>query len=246
MELLLICKNPSVRLFLILDMSSTSDARCRGSLLPDFSLRGSVSLPLSTNLADEKIVSSQHLVQGNLSAEESAHCSPFAIVILILRTAGLLTTFVSWRWAYYFQGMLSASFVLAIYFFVPNDVRPVSRREPIDWFGAFLVSAGLCSFCFGLTDADTSSNGWATNYIIISLILGFLGIVLFAWLQSKLRYPLIPPSIWRYPQFPRVILTYFLGFTTFAGVLIFNYTLMWQLVFGRNAIGVPSFLQQSH
>ena len=154
------------------------------------------------------------------------------------RTAGLLTTYVSWRWAFYLQAILTSLFVLAVFFFVPNDTRPITRREPIDWFGAFLVSAGLCSFCFALTDAETSPHGWATSYIIVSLILGVAFVGFFIWLQSRLQYPLMPLSIWRYPQFCRVIGAYFLGYTTFAGVLIFNYSLMWQLVFGRNAIGV--------
>ena len=154
------------------------------------------------------------------------------------RTAGLLTTYASWRWAFYLQAIMTVCFVVAVYFFVPNDARTVTRREPIDWFGALLVSAGLCSFCFALTDAETSPNGWATSYIIVALILGVVCIGLFIWLQARLKYPLMPLTIWRYPQFPRVIATYFLGFTTFAGVLVFNYTLMWQLVFGRNAVGV--------
>lgn len=160
--------------------------------------------------------------------------------ILMARTAGLLTTYASWRWAFYLQGILTVCFAVAVFFFVPNDHREVTRREPIDWFGALLVSGGLCAVCFALTDAETSPDGWQTNYIIVAIVLGVAGLALFILLQSRLQYPLMPLSIWRYPQFPRVILTYFLGFTTFAGVLIFNYTLMWQIVLGRNAIGVPS------
>jgi hypothetical protein len=137
---------------------------------------------------------------------------------------------------------MTVGFVFAVFFFVPNDHREITRREPIDWFGALLVSGGLCGFCFALTDGETSPSSWATSYIIVALILGVGCIVLFVWLQSRLKYPLMPLSIWRYPQFPRVIATYFLGFTTFAGVLIFNYTLMWQLVFGRNAVGVWHFV----
>ena len=129
-----------------------------------------------------------------------------------------------------------------VFFFVPSDSRDVTRRVPIDWFGAFLISGGLCAFCFGLTDAETSPEGWATSYIIVSLVLGVGCLILFVWLQSRLKYPLMPLSIWRYPQFPRVLSTYFLGYTAFAGVLVFNYTLAWQLVFGRNAIGVPFHL----
>jgi hypothetical protein len=137
--------------------------------------------------------------------------------------------------------MLTGCFVVAVLYFVPNDSRQVTRREPIDWFGAFLVSGGLCCFCFALTDAEVTADGWRTSYIIAGLIIGPACILLFIWLQARLEYPLMPLSIWRYPQFPRVIGTYFLGSTTFGGVLVFNYTLMWQLVFGRNALGVHPF-----
>jgi MFS family permease len=155
-------------------------------------------------------------------------------------TAGVLTTYASWRWAFYLQGILTACFVVAVFFFVPNDHRQITRREPIDWFGALLVSGGLCALCFSLTDGETSPEAWATSYIIASLVLGVLCLALFVWLQARLQYPLLHLSIFRYPQFPRVIMTYFLGFTTFAGVLVFNYTLMWQLVDGRKAVGVKS------
>jgi len=137
---------------------------------------------------------------------------------------------------------MTTCFVVAVYFFVPTDHREITRREPIDWFGALLVSGGLCGLCFALTDGETSPNAWATSYIICAITLGIGSLVLFVWLQSRLQYPLMPLSIWRYPQFPRVIGTYFLGFTTFGGVLVFNYTLMWQLVDGRQAVGVLSQL----
>jgi len=159
---------------------------------------------------------------------------------LTFRTAGLLTTYASWRWAFYLQAIMTIVFVAMVYFFVPDDSKRVTRREPIDWFGALLISAGLCAFCFALTDAETSSNGWSTSYIIVALAVGVICIAFFIWLQSRLQYPLMPLSIWRYPQFPRVIATYFLGSTTFGGVLIFNYSLLWQLVYRRNAIGVHS------
>src|SRR5438552_18474875 len=92
--------------------------------------------------------------------------------ILTNSTAGLLTTYASWRWAFYSQAILTAVFVVAVFFFVPDDSRIVTRREPIDWFGAILISGGICSFCFALTDAETSPQGWATSYIIIATILG--------------------------------------------------------------------------
>ena len=164
-------------------------------------------------------------------------CSNFS---LTSSSAGTLTTYVSWKGAFYFQAILTVVFTIVVFIFVPSDSRPVVRREPIDWFGAFLVSAGLCAICFALTEGDIAPNGWATPYIIVALVLGTVFLIAFVVLQSRLRYPLMPLSIWRYPQFPRVILTYFLGFTTFAGVIIFNYLLMWQLVFGKNAIGVYS------
>jgi MFS family permease len=153
-------------------------------------------------------------------------------------TAGLVTTYASWRWAFYLQGIMTAVFVVAACIFVPNDRKLVTRREPIDWFGALLVSGGLCGLCFALTDAEISKHGWATPCIIAALVLGVAALVLFILLQARLKYPLMPLTIWRYPQFPRVIAVYFLGFTTFGGVLNFNMNLMWQLVFGRKAVGV--------
>jgi hypothetical protein len=222
---------------LILDMYSTLVEQCKDLHAPASSLLESVSLQPCTLPAVERTESSPPSVQVNPWVELSDHCNSVHNN-LTGSSAGLLTTYASWRWAFYLQGILTIFFAVAVFFFVPNDPREFTRREPIDWFGALLVSSGLCIFCFALTDAETSSDGWETNYIIVALILGPALIILFIWLQSRLKYPLVPPSIWRYPQFSRVIATYFLGFMTFGGVLIFNYMLEWQLVFHRNALGV--------
>jgi MFS family permease len=219
-------------------MSSILDGRCKVSHVLASYLPGSVSLlryiiPVVVRI--EFLRPSAHLNHLEVALVE---CTFHFVIISNFSTAGVLTTYASWRWAFYLQAILTVVFVGMVFFFVPSDSRQVSRREPIDWFGAFLVSAGLCAICFALTDAETTAKGWATPYIIVAILLGTLCIALFLWLQARLRYPLMPYSIWRYPQFPRVILTYFLGFTTFAGVLVFNYSLCWQLVYKRNAVGV--------
>lgn len=208
--------------------------------MQDSLLRELGSLPLYTHPVRARIECSPLLVLPDPWEAELAQCmdSPAHGSTDNNRTAGLLTTYASWRWAFYLQAMMTAVFVIMVYCFVPNDSKTITRREPIDWFGALLISAGLCGICFALTDAETSPNGWGTDYIIVALVLGVASCALFIWLQCRLEYPLMPASIWRYPQFPRVIATYFLGFTTFSGVLVFSYTLLWQLVFGRNAIGV--------
>lgn len=48
---------------------------------------------------------------------------------------------------------------------IPKDdpsLRKVDEDRRIDWIGGFIVTAGLCLFCFSLTESGIAEKGWAT------------------------------------------------------------------------------------
>jgi hypothetical protein len=51
------------------------------------------------------------------------------------------------------------------FFVIPKDDASLRRADEdrrIDWIGGFIVTAGLCLFCFSLTESGIAENGWST------------------------------------------------------------------------------------
>ena len=162
---------------------------------------------------------------------------------------GILTNYASWRWICWLIGIIEALAAIGSLFVMPKDVKRDKGKEKIDVIGAILVTCGLTLFCFGLTylilmseidcrDGDNAPNQWKTWYIIFCLIMGFVLCVVFIFVESKMPSPLMPLSIWRVPQFGKLMLCFGLGFGAFAGSIIFGYSLYFQQIYQASPITV--------
>jgi len=89
------------------------------------------------------------------------------------------------------------------------------------------------------SDADNAPNGWATWYIIFSIILGFAFIGVFILWEYRCPYPLMPLGIWKVPQFGRLMIVIALGFACFTGFLGFTWSLWFQQIDQASPIKVP-------
>ncbi|TBU52453.1 efflux transporter [Dichomitus squalens] len=92
---------------------------------------------------------------------------------------GVLTQFTaqSWRSTFWFMTGLSALCCLGGLFSIDADDPYALPDKRIDWLWAFLVTTGLISIVFVLSDGTTAPDGWKTGYIIALLVVGvfFLG-----------------------------------------------------------------------
>jgi hypothetical protein len=92
-------------------------------------------------------------------------------------------------------------------------------------------------------DASNAPDGWKTWYIIFCLVLGVVLCVLFVFVESKVPNPLMPLSIWRVPQFGKLMVAFGLGFGAFGGSVIFGYSLYFQQIYQASPITVLPFPQ---
>jgi EmrB/QacA subfamily drug resistance transporter len=107
---------------------------------------------------------------------------------------GLLTEYLNWRWNFFINIPVGILTVIGILKFVPKHASTVSHRH-LDLRGAALVTSGLMSLVYGLTEAPHW--GWTSVGTISFLILAATLIAGFIWNESKVAHPLVPLSIFK-------------------------------------------------
>ncbi|KAF2428674.1 putative MFS multidrug transporter [Tothia fuscella] len=119
--------------------------------------------------------------------------APFGFYVGIF-FAGLTAEFTTWRWYFFIGSILAAITAVISYFTIPSDTS--ERRGlgvKMDWTGAFLISAGLILVVFAITDSSHAPNGWATSYIIATLVIGVVLLAIAVYVEGWVAaMPLLP------------------------------------------------------
>ncbi|AXL13180.1 MFS transporter [Microbacterium foliorum] len=100
---------------------------------------------------------------------------------------GALTTAVSWRWAFFINIPVALFVLLAVPRFFGPD--PKNKATRLDFRGAILITAALVFIVYGLTRAGT--DGIVSVTALSWLISGALLAVIFAFVESRQRQPLV-------------------------------------------------------
>jgi EmrB/QacA subfamily drug resistance transporter len=101
---------------------------------------------------------------------------------------GVLTQYLSWRWAMYVNVFFAAAAALGAFIYMTNEKPTVRPR--IDWTGTVLASAGLFGLVFGFSHAESA--GWTSTVTMTCLVLGVLLLVAFVFAESRVASPLLP------------------------------------------------------
>ncbi len=110
-----------------------------------------------------------------------------------LLLGGILTSYASWRWTLFVNLAFAAVAAVGALLWLRND--KAADRDPLDIPGVLLVTAGLFSIVYGLSHAETTS--WTNHYTIAFLMVGVALLGVFAVLELRVRYPLLPPRVVR-------------------------------------------------
>jgi EmrB/QacA subfamily drug resistance transporter len=108
-----------------------------------------------------------------------------------LLLGGILTSYVSWRWTLFVNLVFAAIAATGALLWLKND--RAADRDPLDIPGVVLATAGLFCVVFGLSHAETTA--WKNPFTIGFLILGVVLLAVFAYVQTRRKYPLLPPRI---------------------------------------------------
>ncbi|MFE9054613.1 MFS transporter [Streptomyces mutabilis] len=106
---------------------------------------------------------------------------------------GVLVDGLSWRWVLLINVPVGAV-VLAGAVLWLTESRAGERRR-LDLPGALLVTAGLATLAYGIS--QTESAGWAAAATLVPLLAGLLLLGLFLLVEARTAAPLMPPGLLR-------------------------------------------------
>ncbi len=129
---------------------------------------------------------------------------------------GWLIDTLSWRWIFFINLPL-AVLVLVFLLRVPESRDPAAKR--LDIGGSLLVTLGLGALTYGLLRAG--ERGLGEGLVLLALGLGIVALVLFVWLESRLREPMVPLKLFASPTFSGTNLLTLLLYGALAGALFF-------------------------
>ncbi|KAI4243636.1 MAG: hypothetical protein LQ352_006998 [Teloschistes flavicans] len=110
--------------------------------------------------------------------------------------ASIFAQFAWWPWAYWTTAIVCLCVALLAWVVIPSapakdDSSNLFRR--LDVIGSILGVGGLVFINVAWNQG--SSIGWTTTYTYILLIIGFLLLGIFAFVETRVEYPLIPTNI---------------------------------------------------
>jgi EmrB/QacA subfamily drug resistance transporter len=104
---------------------------------------------------------------------------------------GVLTEYLSWRWAMYVNVFFAVAAAAGALMWMVHE-RPEIRPR-VDVIGTVLASAGLFGLVFGFSRAESA--GWLAVSTVLSLIAGAALLVAFVLVEQRVAQPLLPMRV---------------------------------------------------
>lgn len=150
---------------------------------------------------------------------------------------GVLTGAVSWRWAFFINVVIAVAVLLSAPF-VLREQRPESRPR-LDVPGAILVTAGLLTLVYGMSNAGEL--GWSNPMTWLPLLAAVILFAVFFVVEYRSAEPLISPALLKLRHIAWGNLAGLLAFATETS-LVFLLTLYLQSILGFSAIAAGLIL----
>jgi EmrB/QacA subfamily drug resistance transporter len=104
---------------------------------------------------------------------------------------GVLTSYASWRWTLFVNLAFAAVALTGAVLWLRND--KAADHDPLDLPGLALVTGGLFCLVYGFSHAETTA--WSNPFTIGFLVGGVLLLAVFAFVETRVKYPLLPPRV---------------------------------------------------
>jgi EmrB/QacA subfamily drug resistance transporter len=120
---------------------------------------------------------------------------------------GWLIEHASWRWAFFINVPIATVVILISLRHVPES-RDANARH-LDWLGAVVATLGLGGLVYGLI--ESTSHGWGHPLVFGSLIVGFICLGGFMFVEARVSSPMVPLTLFASRSFSGAnLLTLFL------------------------------------
>ena len=125
----------------------------------------------------------------------------------------------NYSWNLMFYGMFVVGLIitfLSLKFF--TLAQPVSKTK-LDVFGVISSSIGLGSLLYGFSEAG--NNGWTSAEVIITLIIGVIGLAVFIWRELTTDNKMLDLQVFKYPTFTfTLVINAIVTMALFGGMLL--------------------------
>lgn len=130
---------------------------------------------------------------------------------------GLMLQVWSWHWIFFVNVPIGAAAFTLVILFVP-PLHPKGGRETFDLAGAAALSIAL--LCGTLAITLGQGIGFLALSVVGLLAAATLAILLFVWIETHVRYPMLDLTLFREVQFSLNLFTSVLVFVAISGVVL--------------------------
>lgn len=133
--------------------------------------------------------------------------------------SGVIVDYLGWR--FLFISVLPFA-VFSILFALKYLVNVSEVTKPkIDWLSIVFSTVGFGATIYGFSSVGESEAGFLTRDVLTAIIIGVIGIILFAIRQFKLEEPLMDLRVFKLPMFTHAVIMFIIiVMTMFASELI--------------------------
>jgi len=130
---------------------------------------------------------------------------------------GALAEIGLWRYIFYINIPLGIFSFLVLHFKVPESYEPGANK--IDWVGAVLLVVSLSLITFGFLEIPEL--GFGNLLVIASLSGGFVLLIVFLFVESNVKDPMIPLGLFKNQTFSGVNLLSFFLYAALGAIMLF-------------------------
>lgn len=152
---------------------------------------------------------------------------------------GWLTDNASWRWAFFINIPVGILALGLIFFLMPKFASAI-RDKIIDYKGSLALTVGLTALLLSFVWGG-SQYSWVSIQIISLIITSIASFIIFGFIESKAKEPIIPLNLFKKPIFSiSMLITFLVGVGMFGSILYIP--LFAQVVLGISATNSGAIL----
>lgn len=130
--------------------------------------------------------------------------------------SGLIMQQLSWR--FLFWGLIPFYIIVAVLAYINLKNISETSKQKLDWLSVLLSIVAFGGILRGISSVGVT--GFNNIYALMPLLIGMVGLALFAWRQMRIEKPLLELRVLKYPMFTLGIIMIAFCLMTLFGVVV--------------------------